>query len=209
MDVKNMTDEEEDMEVDDEDDDIVTRRLETNDNGDCFYEAIVEAFRMDGVDIQDHCPLTSSPTFTGVKALRLSVSQAVTQEVFENFKLFNEAGLSDYSFMKRVNSMSKLKEVLAITGAEAGPKNCIWANDWEINTVTQILGITCLIIDLDSRMESRFVKVGSSTEKFVILEKQRSHYSLYYKQQAGSRKGVQELADLTQEAKVYWKLPKH
>ena len=49
-----------------------------------------------------------------------TVAEAVTEEVLANFKMFHEAGLSDFSFMRRIRSLEDLRSRLLVSGKETG-----------------------------------------------------------------------------------------
>ena len=175
-------------------------------NGDCFYQCIVEAFLMDGVDVRDHGNVAAEDNEEGALALRRIAAMAVTEEMFQNFQLYNKADLDDFQFMSGVDNLDELREMIMVSGKEAGPKKCLWANEFEIEAVCKALDICCLILDMDTKdTSSKYAKVGLSREKFIVLHRSGEHYSLVFKKGV-KNKGVVGLEDLTMRARINWKI---
>ena len=86
--------------------------------GDCFYEAISVAFKSIGVDVRDSAGVTAETDDSESMALRRTAAMAVSEEVFQNFQMFHEAGLPDFSFMRRCKSVEDLRHRLLVSGAE-------------------------------------------------------------------------------------------
>ena len=86
--------------------------------GDCFYEAISDAFKSVGVDVRDSADVTAETDDSESMALRRTAAMAVSEEVFQNFQMFHEAGLADFSFMRRCKSVEDLRHRLLVSGAE-------------------------------------------------------------------------------------------
>ena len=151
--------------------------------GDCFYEAIVTAFNMHNTDVRDYRGVVQEDTDDKVKALRRTAANFLTQEVFQKFQMSHTAGLVDYKFMSELDTIEKLQEKMLMSGKEVGLGNCIWANEFEISVVCQVLHICCLIWDCSARKEvDRLVKVGEEMDQFIILKRVGDHYTLIFKE---------------------------
>ena len=178
-------------------------------NGDCFYQAVVEAFLMNGDDVRDNENVVKEDGDDGVLALRRTAAVAVTEEIFQIFQLYQGAGLKDFQFMANINSVEELRDRIMELGDKVGSKKCLWANEFEIREVCEALSICCLILDLDTKNPfSKHVKIGEDREKFIILQRSGEHYSLVYQRKAegGNAKGVVEKQDLTNLAIKMWKI---
>ena len=157
-------------------------------NGDCFYQAIVEAFLMNGDDIRNYDKVVTEEGDEGALALRRTAAMAVTEEMFENFQIYENAGLEDFQFMSSMESLDDVRELIMVSGLKVGSKKCFWANEFEIRAVCEALNICCLIMDIDTKdPSSKYVKVGMAREKFIILHRSGEHYSLVFKSHKESK----------------------
>lgn len=176
-------------------------------SGDCFYEAIVVGYQTVGKSVLDETrvedTVRGSPhtvSGDGILALRHVVSDNLTHEVFRLFKMYCDAGLPDFDYMRHIQTIRRLKELMVVKGKTAGAGHCIWANEFEMRVVAKALGLSILIIDDQGRGNGRFV-VLDDTERttsshspfrrietdedamkkhlFVILQRtRRQHYNL-------------------------------
>ena len=96
--------------------------------GDCFYDAISSAFSSVDIDVRDSAKITAEPGDSESMALRRTAAMAVSDETFQTFKMFHEAGLPDFNFMKRCKTSEDLKNRLLVSGKETSAGTCIWAN---------------------------------------------------------------------------------
>ena len=123
-------------------------------NGDCFYQSVVEAFLMDGDDVRNYDNVATEGDEEGTLALRRTAAMAVTEEIFQNFQLYNKAELHDFQFMTSVDSVEDLQQLILVSGMKVGPNKCLWANEFEIQAVCEALNICCLILDMDTKAET-------------------------------------------------------
>jgi len=190
-------------------------------SGDCLYDCIIEAFRSVDRNVLES-PLLQHESDDGpILALRRTVSQAVTQDIFETFKQFHEAGLPDFGFMRRCREKNSLQDLLLVCGkGGAGAGQCIWANEFEIGVLAERLNLAFLILDMQAReLSSRFISVlspssssssmskatttTSSPCEYVILQRtRREHYNLI----KHNKKGLLKYQDLPEEVIVKWKV---
>jgi len=162
-------------------------------SGDCFYEAVAFAHETVFEDLRDVDKVTSEPGDDPAMALRRTAANSVDQEVFSNFAMYHEAGLPDFSFMRRCRDIEALRDRLLVPGKGAGAGHCLWANEFEIGVICKALNINCLILDLEAREKNnRFVKVGEEGEedgkktRYVLLQRsRREHYNLVIRQGIG------------------------
>ena len=178
-------------------------------NGDCFYQAVVEAFLMNGDDVRNYENVDKRDGDDGALALRRTAAKAVTEEIFQNFQVFKEAGLDDFQFMTNMDSVEEVRDLIMVSGLKVGSRKCLWANEFEIRAVCKALDICCLILDMDTKdPSSKHVKVGEASDKFVILHRSGEHYSLLYRREkeGNQAKGVVGRKDLTRMAKNNWKI---
>ena len=121
-----------------------------------------------------------------VKRLRRCVSRRVDDGVFAQFAVAHQAGLDDYAFMRRLPDAAALRAKLCVSGAESGATRCVWANEFEISTLCDVLELTALIVDESAAENSRFLVVPGREDKrrlqrrcfVVLLRTARSHYNL-------------------------------
>ena len=176
-------------------------------DGDCFYRAVVEAFLMNEDDVRNHETVTKEEGDDGTAALRRTAAKAVTEEIFNSFKSYQEAELYDFQFMSSINSVEELRELIMVSGLKVGSKKCLWANEFEIRAVCDALDICCLILDMDTKDQaSKHVKVGQARDKFIILQRSGEHYSLVYRREVEGGRGVVGRNHLTKTAFRSWNI---
>ena len=73
------------------------------------YRAVVEAFLMTEDDVRNYENVTKEEGDDGTVALRRTAAKAVTEEILNNFKSYQEAELYDYQFMSSINSVEELR----------------------------------------------------------------------------------------------------
>ena len=107
-----------------------------------------------------------------------------------------------------MENLKKLHEKMMLSGREVGVGNCLWANEFEISVVCQILQICCLVWDCSAKKEEdRLVKVGREREGFIILKKVGEHYNLIYRQdEDGRTRGIFAREELSEETLCFWGL---
>jgi len=185
-------------------------------SGDCFYEAVAAAFSSVKEDVRDYEDVFVEDDDDQAMALRRTAAMAVNEEVFQNFSMYHVAGLKDFSFMKKCENVSDLRDRLLVTGSGAGAGQCLWANEFEIGAVCAALRIVCLIIDNQAKETgNRFVRVGElgeeeimkkRKERFVILQRsRREHYDLVVSQ-GEETLGLFTKDELPDSARKLWQL---
>lgn len=185
-------------------------------SGDCFYEAVAAAFSSVKEDVRDYEDVFVEDDDDQAMALRRTAAMAVNEEVFQNFSMYHVAGLKDFSFMKKCENVSDLRDRLLVSGSGAGAGQCLWANEFEINAVCAALRIVCLIIDHQAKETgNRFVRVGelgeeeimnNRKERFVILQRsRREHYDLVVSQ-GEETLGLFTKDELPDSARKLWQL---
>ena len=68
--------------------------------------------------MRDSANITAASGDSESMALRRTAAMAVSDEIFQNFKMFHEAGLPDFNFMRRCKSAEDLKQRLLVSGKE-------------------------------------------------------------------------------------------
>ena len=179
-------------------------------NGDCFYEAISAAFTMMTEDVRQCQEIVVEEGDSQAMALRRTAAVSVDEETFSKFSMCHLAGLSDFTFMKRIRTVEDLRQRLLVSGQGAGAGHCLWANEYEMGVVSSALGVVWLILDQQARQESsRYVKLGEEREagqRFVILQRsRREHYNLVYSQ-SDQQLSVFSKDQLSQTVKTLWKI---
>ena len=158
-------------------------------------------------DVRNYENVTKEEGDDGTVALRRTAAKAVTEEIFNNFKSYQEAELYDYQFMSSINSVEELRELIMVSGLKVGSKKCLWANEFEIRAVCDALDICCLILDMDTKDQaSKHVKVGKARDKFIILQRSGEHYTLVYRREVEGGKGVVSRKHLTETAFRSWNI---
>ena len=179
-------------------------------NGDCFYEAISAAFTMMTEDVRQCPKIVVEEGDSQAMALRRTAAVSVDEETLSKFSMCHLAGLSDFHFMKRIRTVEDLRQRLLVSGVGAGAGHCLWANEYEMGVVSSALGLVCLIIDQQARLEtSRYVKLGQeedTDQRFIILQRsRREHYNLIYSQ-SDNQLSVFSKDQLSQTVKTLWKI---
>ena len=161
--------------------------VELPQDGDCFYEAVNRAYSSSGLcAASEASEAASEPSESAVKRLRRCVSKHVDESVFDDFAMLYTAGLDDYSFMRRLPDAKALRARLCVSGAESGTNRCVWANDFEITTLCEVLKLTALIVDAEATEEGRFVALPPLSSRgdarsrcyVVLLRSDRHHFNL-------------------------------
>ena len=117
-------------------------------DGDCFYKCIARAYASAGLSASDEAnEIMLNDKENEVKRLRRCVSRRVDDGVFAQFAVAHQAGLDDYAFMRRLPDAAALRAKLCVSGAESGATRCVWANEFEISTLCDVLELTALIVD--------------------------------------------------------------
>ena len=156
-------------------------------DGDCFYKCIARAYASAGLSASDEAnEIMLNDKENEVKRLRRCVSRRVDDGVFAQFAVAHQAGLDDYAFMRRLPDAAALRAKLCVSGAESGATRCVWANEFEISTLCDVLELTALIVDESAAENSRFLVVPGREDKrrlqrrcfVVLLRTARSHYNL-------------------------------
>ena len=179
-------------------------------NGDCFYEAISAAFTIMTEDVRQCEKIVVEEGDSQAMALRRTAAVSVDEETFSKFSMCHLAGLSDFHFMKRIRTVEDLRQRLLVSGVGAGAGHCLWANEYEMGVVSSALGLVCLIIDQQARLEtSRYVKLGQeedTDQRFIILQRsRREHYNLIYSQ-SDNQLSLFSKDQLSQTVKTLWKI---
>lgn len=156
-------------------------------DGDCFYKCIARAYASAGLSASDEANETKlNDKENEVKRLRRCVSRRVDDGVFAQFAVAHQAGLDDYAFMRRLPDAAALRVKLCVSGAESGATRCVWANEFEIATLCDVLELTALIVDEAAPEHSQFVVIPGRDDRrrlqrrcyVVLLRTERAHYNL-------------------------------
>mmetsp|Transcript_27254 Transcript_27254/g.59529 ORF Transcript_27254/g.59529 Transcript_27254/m.59529 type:complete len:338 (-) Transcript_27254:101-1114(-) len=205
--------------------------------GDCFYEAFVEAYSTSQLDIEQvlrarnsgsECeePTTSKEDQRGsvpvaegisvVATLRKAVASCTTSETFEMFQMYWTAGLDDYGFMRRCRDVESLKSRMCVCGKDSGAGTCIWANEFEISTLSRLLRVAVLVLDMQAKSHSRYIAIGicdnqaapepgeESPSHVVVLQRtRRQHYNLILFE----GRGLLALNEVPARVRDLWRIP--
>jgi len=74
----------------------------------------------------------------------------VTSNLFDDMKMYCEAGLEEYHYMQSIESVEELKKLLDLSGYDVGPGKCIWADHFAIQSLSTLLSLVILIVDEQS-----------------------------------------------------------
>jgi uncharacterized protein YecE (DUF72 family) len=145
--------------------------------GDCFYDCIHELLSRshrsrtedddadcDGRDVVIKChddvarsSPSSNPNDDAImptsRRLREYVASRLTNEQLDMYRIYADAGFDEYDFAIGMTSLANLKEYATRSGGgghgedDAGPGNCMWADEFALRTVSDWLRLTLLIVD--------------------------------------------------------------
>jgi len=137
-------------------------------NGDCFFLAV-------------EASLNNSTIHTSVPRMRQIISNNISEDTLETYKIYHQSGIPGYEFMSRVETLDQLKEIMNESGRDTGPGNCVWADVFAIQTLSNEYNIIFLIINEDTRTSPTVISPENNEDqkRYVILQlTRRGHYNL-------------------------------
>eukprot|EP00051_Salpingoeca_urceolata_P032180 m.496691 g.496691 ORF g.496691 m.496691 type:complete len:211 (+) comp48404_c0_seq1:143-775(+) len=118
-------------------------------DGDCFYRAVADALVM--------CPtldwlaprrqMYNLPARFTVSTLRNLVADHLTAEHWMALQAAYQVDPREYSYLRRVTTLEKLRDRTRLCGEEVGTRMCVWADWSHIQLVVQLLGLVVLLRD--------------------------------------------------------------
>ena len=153
---------------------------------DCFYDCIhLQLPQEDRLEM-----------LADAGAMRDTVADSITQELFELMQTFAHAGVEGYEWLVHHRAPADLEEAREFArrrGKESGAGQCLWADEHALQTISALADVTLCIIDeqapsrggrsgrvrsQDEAVDSRFVSIGEVSERVVLLHRsRRQHYS--------------------------------
>ena len=152
-------------------------------SGDCLFQCFAEAFAVEGRDVLVHPGVAAEEGDDASAALRRTCAAALDDDAMEQFKMFCDAGLPDFNFVRKCMTLADLQAAMLVAGRDNGSGKCIWAGEFEIATLCSVLRLSCLILDLEARsLTSRYVAVhprdGVAHTCMILQRTRRQHYNL-------------------------------
>ena len=132
---------------------------------------------------------SNSPTS---KSLRDYVANKLTQEQFDLYKMYAVAGLDEYRFINRLDTLEDLRTFAKRSGKSNGPGRCFWADEFALRTIGDGLQMTLLIVDDESSRgngggrsakrrktseDNRFVHIGNYPNAILLHRSRREHFN--------------------------------
>ena len=153
--------------------------LKTDNNGDCFYSSI--SLAMDrSVSVFD---------------LRLMVSESFNVDQLEFYLLQSQMGGDEYDWAVnlfetgRLANLETIRDFILVEG-RLNKGECVWADQFAINTIGLLLNINILFVDMDrSKNESpyRWLYKSSEEAEYIVLKRQNNHYQPLQDRYGGCR----------------------
>ena len=185
--------------------------------GDCFYEAL---------DAQ----LSASERPEALRdagAMRDTVADAMTQELYDLYAMYAAAGVEGYEFMsstrRSIADLEALRAFARIRGRCCGAGQCLWADEFALRHVARLADACILIFDEqangrgsrsgrrrgdDVARDGRFVRLdadgggeGGGRRTLLLHRSRRQHYNPVFL----DGRGVFERADLPAATRaLFW-----
>lgn len=203
-------------------------------SGDCFFDCIHELLFLSAAsssnnakDVktlsrrQDHDQLTSSIVFSSIDVpssqhLRDYVASKFTNEQLDSYKLYSMAGVTEYNFATSMGSLDELKQFAKKSGksVNCGPGKCYWADEFALQTISDWLQLTLLIIDDEGTRkrkvdmtsvngDNRFVYIGNYTRAVILHRSRRQHCNAVV---IDNRPVINNIKELPSHFKLLWDL---
>eukprot|EP00965_Chrysotila_dentata_P076938 2540088-Pleurochrysis_carterae.AAC.2 len=89
-----------------------------------------------------------------VKRARPFGARRITQELFDLYRMFAEAGVDEFAWMRGRHAprdLESLRSFARVCGRECGAGGCLWADQHAIETVAQAADVQILIVDEQAR----------------------------------------------------------
>jgi len=183
--------------------------------GDCFYDCMHMLL-----------PKERPAGLKDAVAMRDTVAQAMTTELLDLYRMYHVAKVEGYEFMRQLatadggDSLDALRVFARRRGHDAGPGQCLWADEHALRTICTLACVRLLIVDDQATSrgsrsgrrrgddvgacDGRFVCIGDpSAARFVLLHRsRRAHYSpvLF------DGRGTSELTSLPLPTRQLWSL---
>mmetsp|Transcript_41058 Transcript_41058/g.97429 ORF Transcript_41058/g.97429 Transcript_41058/m.97429 type:complete len:207 (-) Transcript_41058:93-713(-) len=153
--------------------------------------------------------------------MRDTVAESITEEVFDLMKMYAEAGVEGFEWLRHHCGPRDLDEARAFAkrrGKDYGAGQCLWADEHALQSMATLAKVCILIFDEqapssgsrsgrrrgaadDGRPDSRFVCIREHSDKAVLLHRsRRQHYSPIFI----GWKGVVDLATLPSRTRSLW-----
>jgi uncharacterized protein YecE (DUF72 family) len=175
-------------------------------SGDCFFDCIhalvsrtdEETCSVSGTLLFLHCQDETSSSIPSSQAMRDYVSDQMTSEQFDFYKMYAMAGVEEYSWMSAKSApkdLQGLKDFARQSGKNCGPGKCLWADEFALRTISDGLQLTILIVDEQAgrakgspgakrkrncendRADGRFVSIGNYHNAVILHRSRREHYN--------------------------------
>lgn len=156
-------------------------------SGDCLYDCL-------HLQLPNTAARPSALADAG--AMRDAVADAMTAELLELYQMYAAAGVEGYEWMHRQapTTLDELRTFARRRGRDAGPGDCLWADEHALSTLARLADVIFLIFDEQAvsrgsrsgrrraaeadAIDGRFVAVGDPTAQCVVLHRsRRAHYS--------------------------------
>jgi hypothetical protein len=157
--------------------------------GDCFYDAMHLML-----------PVADRPSsLADAASMRDTVADLVDQDKYETFLMLAHAGCDEFAWLlqhRAPKTLDEYRKVAKRRGCESGAGQCLWADDFALNTISRLANVRLLIFDEEAhgrggrsgrrrgasdggQPDPRFVCTGEATSSRVCLlhRSRRQHYS--------------------------------
>ena len=205
-------------------------------SGDCFFDCIHELLFLSAASYnnnakaknvkttcrreEDHDESTSSANVPSSQHLRDYVASKFTNEQLNSYKLYATAGLTEYNFATNMISLDELKQFARKSGKSfnRGPGKCYWADEFALQTISDWLQMTILIIEDDGKVgggkrkldgttslkvDNRFICIGNYTRAVILHRSQRQHCNAVV---IDNRPVINNIKELPSHFKLLWDL---
>ena len=178
--------------------------------GDCFYDCLNLQLPQSGRPLS----LVDGGT------MRDTVADAIDEDMHQHWRMLAMAGVEGFEWLRHHRAPHDLSEVRAFAkrrGKSAGAGQCLWADEFALETIAGLAGVRLLIFDeqarssgsrsgrrrdaADNSADSRFLAVGPQSTRVVMLHRsRRQHYSPIFL----DGRGVVEVSELPATTRSLW-----
>ena len=179
-------------------------------SGDCFYDAMHLQLPPDGRPSE----------LADAGSMRDAVADRIDNEMLALWRMYAEAGVEGYEWLRHHRAPEDLEAVRTFArkrGVNAGAGQCLWADQFALQTISDLAGVQLLIFDEQAAprgsrsgrsrdggaaaADPRFVAVGEPSARVAMLHRsRRQHYSPIFLEGAG----VVEVANLPPATRRLW-----
>jgi len=151
-------------------------------NGDCFYLAVQRACENPAIaGERRHSEST-------IGRLREHVASQLNEETLGLYQQLHGAGIEGFEWFRGITTLHDFKDAVRKDSTAAGLSHCVWADNFAVVKILDLLNLRMLIVDDTIQAEGGSPFVTASPESpdaglpvmyFVVHRSRRQHYNLF------------------------------